>query len=83
MFIKIMQELELKLSQQSNDKTKGVPIISPSKRGYPLGPAYRSIPKVSNNFLPDSKVVEFLRVLAEYKQDCLKTSKFHEAKEAR
>ena len=85
MFIKIMQELELKLSQQNEQQQQSpqdIMSLSPSKGPYPLGPAYKSIPRVDNNFLPDQKVVEFLRVLSNYKQDCLKNSKFQEAKEA-
>ena len=46
-------------------------------------PLVKSFMKGDMSFTPDKKVIEFIKVLNKYKKDCLKDSKFNEAKEAR
>ena len=41
------------------------------------------LPKTGVHFLPDSKVIDFLKLLDEYRRKCEKEEKFSEAKRAR
>lgn len=83
-FIQLMQALERKIlvaerqlkRQEETDSPRSAPNRERRKYGSML-------PRTGVHFLPDSKVIDFLKLLDEYRRKCEADGKFSEAKRAR